>query len=135
MAEGGIGPETKKRVLEVARTLGYRASRFARGLRRQDSVRVGLLLDDLANPYYPEMASGVLQLAEEGWQVVIGDSRGEWDRKLEALKVLVRQADVRQRQVGDAGLRTANLVASGRLPGPPRCGTVRASRVPPASAT
>ncbi|OIV35459.1 LacI family transcriptional regulator [Mangrovactinospora gilvigrisea] len=92
--KGEIGAATKERVLEAARSLGYRPSRFARGLRLQDSVTVGLLLSDVTNPYYPEVASGVLEVAEDrGWHVVVGDSRGDRRRELEALQVLARQAD------------------------------------------
>jgi LacI family transcriptional regulator len=41
--KGEIDAGTKQRVLDAARELGYRPSRFARGLVRQDSTTIGLV--------------------------------------------------------------------------------------------
>ncbi|WP_071656998.1 LacI family DNA-binding transcriptional regulator [Mangrovactinospora gilvigrisea] len=101
--KGDIGESTKERVLEIARNLGYRPSRFARGLRIGESVTLGLLLFDLSIPYYPDLASQILQSAgKQGWNVVIGDAQGEWRRELDVLQVLARQADVLIGQVGSS---------------------------------
>src|SRR5882757_10186848 len=61
MAE--ITPSTKQRVLDAVRTLGYRPSRFARGLVKQDTTTIGLIVSDLVNPFFPEVAAGVLAAA------------------------------------------------------------------------
>src|SRR5882757_5228477 len=42
---------TKQRVLDAAQALGYRPSRFARGLVRQDTTSIGLVIPDLRNPF------------------------------------------------------------------------------------
>src|SRR5690348_15578287 len=63
--KGEIDPGTKARVLEAVRTLDYRPSRFARGLVRKGTVTAGLVIPDLMNPFYPEVAAGVLEAAEE----------------------------------------------------------------------
>jgi LacI family transcriptional regulator len=92
--KGEIDPATKERVLEVARLLDYRPSRFARGLVRKGAVTAGLVIPDLMNPFFPEVAAGVLEAAEErGWQVVVWDSRTDENRELEALDMLSHQAD------------------------------------------
>jgi LacI family transcriptional regulator len=89
-----IDPDTKDRVLQAVRTLDYRPSRFARGLRRRGTVTLGLVIADLTNPYFPEVAAGVLEVAKErGWQVVVAESRGSSDAELEALDTLSHQAD------------------------------------------
>ncbi|WP_432883511.1 LacI family DNA-binding transcriptional regulator [Kribbella sp. CA-245084] len=91
--KGEIDPETKERVLQAARSLGYRPSRFARGMRGRDTVTVGLVVSDLTNPYFPEVAAGVLEVAKDrGWQVVVAESRGTED-ELEALDTLSQQVD------------------------------------------
>ncbi len=92
--KGEIDPGTKERVLEAARVLDYRPSRFARGLVRKGTVTVGLVIPDLMNPFFPEVAAGVLEAAElRGWQVVVWDSRTDEAREREALDVLSHQAD------------------------------------------
>ncbi|ELP70769.1 transcriptional regulator, LacI family [Streptomyces turgidiscabies Car8] len=94
--KGEIDPATKERVLEAARLLDYRPSRFARGLVRKGAgaVTAGLVIPDLMNPFFPEVAAGVLEAAEErGWQVVVWDSRTDDGREREALDVLSHQAD------------------------------------------
>lgn len=92
--KGEIDPATKERVLAAARTLDYRPSRHARGLRRPGSVTVGLIVSDLANPYFPEVAAGVLEVAKpQGWNVTVCESRNDPDEEREALDLLSRQAD------------------------------------------
>ncbi|MFC4501899.1 MULTISPECIES: LacI family DNA-binding transcriptional regulator [Streptomyces] len=92
--KGEIDPATKERVLEAARLLDYRPSRFARGLVRKGTVTAGLVIPDLMNPFFPEVAAGVLEAAEQrGWQVVVWDTRTDGVREREALDVLSHQAD------------------------------------------
>jgi LacI family transcriptional regulator len=89
-----IDPATKERVLEAARNLDYRPSRHARGLRWPGSVTVGLIVSDLANPYFPEVAAGVLEVAKpQGWNVTVCESRNDAEEEREALDLLARQAD------------------------------------------
>ena len=73
----GISAQTRQRVLEAARTLGYHPSRFGRGLVRHDHHTLGLVISNLLNPYYPEFASAVVaRAAERGWNVVLLDCNG-----------------------------------------------------------
>ncbi len=92
MAE--ISPDTRNRVLEAARQMGYRPSRFARGLVRQQVTTIGLLVTDLANPFFTELASAVLSATEQrGWQVVVAATHGDIDRELELIDTLANQVD------------------------------------------
>ncbi|MFB8244910.1 LacI family DNA-binding transcriptional regulator [Streptomyces sp. NPDC055952] len=92
--QGEIDPGTKERVLEAVRLLDYRPSRFARGLVQKGAVTAGLVIPDLRNPFFPEVAAGVLEAAEQrGWQVVVWDSRIDEARERQALDVLSHQAD------------------------------------------
>ncbi|WP_432118875.1 LacI family DNA-binding transcriptional regulator [Streptomyces sp. bgisy032] len=92
--KGEIAPGTRERVLQAARLLDYRPSRFARGLVQKGAVTAGLVIPDLRNPFFPEVAAGVLEAAEQrGWQVVVWDSRMDETRERQALDVLSHQAD------------------------------------------
>jgi len=54
----GIDPETRRRVLAVARELGYRPSALARGLKTNRTATIGLVVPDVANPFFAEVARG-----------------------------------------------------------------------------
>ncbi|MEW1959132.1 LacI family DNA-binding transcriptional regulator [Kineococcus sp. NPDC059986] len=71
----GISAATKARVLAAAKELNYRPSRFGRGLARATHDTLGLVVSDLANPYYPEFAAATVRYAGElGWNVVLVDT-------------------------------------------------------------
>jgi DNA-binding LacI/PurR family transcriptional regulator len=70
----GISAATKERVLAVAEELDYRPSRFGRGLVTGGEHQLGLVVNDLRNPYTPELAAAVYRLAaEQGWNVMLAD--------------------------------------------------------------
>lgn len=77
----GISPVTKSRVLAAAKELHYRPSRFGRGLARSAHDTLGLVVADLANPYYPEFAAATVRYAGElGWNVALIDTVHAKDR-------------------------------------------------------
>jgi len=89
-----IDGSTKQRVLDAARELGYRPSRFARGLVRQDTTTVGLVVPDLLNPFFTEVASGALEAARSrGWHVVVYDTADDLEQELATLQVIGAQVD------------------------------------------
>ncbi|MEV6627003.1 LacI family DNA-binding transcriptional regulator [Amycolatopsis sp. NPDC051106] len=89
-----IDGSTKQRVLDAARELGYRPSRFARGLVRPDTTTIGLVVPDLLNPFFTEVASGALAAARaRGWHVVVYDTAGDAEQELATLRVIGSQVD------------------------------------------
>ncbi len=71
----GISVRTKERVFAAARELRYRPSTFGRGLVKPGQPTLGLIIDDLTNPYYPELASAVIgQAARYRWNVVLAET-------------------------------------------------------------
>nr|CEL22395.1 Ribose operon repressor [Kibdelosporangium sp. MJ126-NF4]CTQ89250.1 Ribose operon repressor [Kibdelosporangium sp. MJ126-NF4] len=89
-----IDTATKQRVLDTAKQLGYRPSRFARGLVRQDSTSVGLVIPNLLNPYFTEVAAGALEAARRrDWHVVVYDTADDEDQELSTLAMLGSQVD------------------------------------------
>ncbi|MFJ3673083.1 LacI family DNA-binding transcriptional regulator [Streptomyces sp. NPDC090106] len=92
--KGEIGAATKQRVLDAAEDLGYRPSRFARGLVRQDAFSVGLVIPDLLNPFFTEVAAGALDAARtHGWHVVVYDTGGRVEEERGTLEVIASQVD------------------------------------------
>ncbi|PPF56567.1 LacI family transcriptional regulator [Rathayibacter sp. AY1C2] len=84
----GISEETKRRVLDAAEQLSYRPSRFGRGLVTGGEHQLGLVVDDLRNPWSPELASAVVRVAAaRGWNVSLADVglAADSDRMIQAL--------------------------------------------------
>jgi DNA-binding LacI/PurR family transcriptional regulator len=89
-----IEVSTKQRVLEAARELGYRPSRFARGLVRQDTTTIGLVIPDLRNPFFTEVAASALEAARaRGWHVVVYDTADRAEEEIGTLQVIGSQVD------------------------------------------
>ena len=89
-----IDATTKARVLDAARELGFRPSRFARALVRQDTTSVGLVIPDLMNPFFTEVASAALEAARRrGWHVVVYDTADDREQELGTLEVIGSQVD------------------------------------------
>ncbi|GAB4368584.1 MAG: LacI family DNA-binding transcriptional regulator [Spirochaetales bacterium] len=85
----GVNPETRKRILEEARRLNYRPNAIARGLVKRQTHSIGLLIPDITNPFYPEVARGVEDAAQEaGYSVFLCNTNWERDRELRYLDLL-----------------------------------------------
>lgn len=92
--KGEIDPETQRRVLDVARELRYRPSRFGRGLVRPAVITIGLVVPDVVNPFYPEFIAGVIEAAGgREWQVVVASTENDRLRELALLRSLGQQVD------------------------------------------
>ena len=92
--KGEIDGETKQRVLDAARELGYRPSRFARGLVRPDTTSIGLVIPDLLNPFFTEVAAAALEAARaRGWHVVVYDTAASLTEERGTLEVIGSQVD------------------------------------------
>src|ERR1700735_3667383 len=65
--EPGVLPETAARVERAIRRLGYQRNDMARQLRRKGQLTqtLGLLVDDLANPFFATLASAVEDAARQ----------------------------------------------------------------------
>lgn len=87
---GYAAPEVRERVRAVAKELGYVVDVTARSLKQRTSRSVGVLVSDLRNVFYAELASGIGQEARtHGRTLVLVDLRGEGADELEAAETLV----------------------------------------------
>ncbi|TGB07310.1 LacI family DNA-binding transcriptional regulator [Streptomyces sp. MZ04] len=86
-----VNPVTRERVLAVVSELGYRRNEVARNLRLgRPSGMIGLVVTNLANPFYSRLALGAEQVAEEaGLRLVLGNTAEQAQRERELVEDLV----------------------------------------------
>ncbi|MDY7543993.1 MULTISPECIES: LacI family DNA-binding transcriptional regulator [unclassified Cryobacterium] len=89
-----ISAATRERVIGVARQLNYRPNRAAQGLVRGRDVTIGFVVDDLRNPFYPELASALSRIASEhGWSVILSDLGDDEQKARARLESLTHRVD------------------------------------------
>lgn len=94
--ESGVNPATAERVLTAIERLGFRRNLSARNLRRgTETGTLGVVLEDLANPFYSTLTRAVEEVARaRGRQVLTGSSDEDPDRERElALEFCSRRVD------------------------------------------
>ncbi len=86
---GYVHSETRERVLRVAREMNYRRNGLARGLKRQCTETIGMVIGDIANPFAAELTRGVRQVLEErGYTLFICISEQSAKEEIQALDSL-----------------------------------------------
>jgi len=77
-----ISTETRKRVLEAARSLNYRPNFMARSLRSRRTHTIGLVVADVRHPFYSEMIGGAEQGAlEGGFMCILSSAQNKSERE------------------------------------------------------
>ncbi|MCZ2831120.1 LacI family DNA-binding transcriptional regulator [Modestobacter sp. VKM Ac-2986] len=87
-----VSPATRERVRSAIAELGFVRNESARHLRAGRSRTIGLLVLDIANPFFTDVARGVEEVAEAaGLSVLLFNSGGRPDKEAEHLEVLAEQ--------------------------------------------
>ncbi|MFF5308230.1 LacI family DNA-binding transcriptional regulator [Streptomyces massasporeus] len=112
-----VRPEKRDAVLRAARELGYRPNAAARSLSEQRTRTIGVLLNDLRNPWFVDLLDGLNSLLHAS-----------------GLRMLLADARLNRRTGQDPAdplldLRVDGLVVVGTLPDPAALGQV-AERIP-----
>ena len=87
--KGEISPETRLRVQAVIEKLDYRPSGIARSLAGGQTYTLGLIVPDIANPYFSGVAHGVTSITnEKDFGVLLCDCEEDANVELTMLDVL-----------------------------------------------
>ena len=78
-----INAETRKKVMKAAQAVGYERNHLAQSLRSGRTGMLGLVIPDIANPFWAEVARGAQdKAAEKGASLLVFSS--DWDLVREA---------------------------------------------------
>lgn len=70
-----VSPDTERRVRLAIGELGFRSNSLARGLRRHETRSLGLLVPDIANPFFAEMGRLIEDMGfSQGYNVILCNS-------------------------------------------------------------
>lgn len=87
--KGEIREATRQRVLAAIEELGYQPNSLARSLATNRSLAIGLVVPNISQPFYPEIARGVEDGAQAaGYSVFLCHAAGSAERELQALERL-----------------------------------------------
>ena len=90
-----VSPELAQRVRESITALSYERNSFARGLKTRVSYSIGLIVPDITNPFFTNIARGVEDVASaHNYSLILGNSDEDPEKEKKYLQLLEsKQAD------------------------------------------
>lgn len=87
-----VNENTRQRVLEVAKRLGYVPNRSALSLKHQKTHIVGVIIEDNANPFWAEVLKGVESAAKvQGYHVILVNTSRNYQDEVEGIQMLLER--------------------------------------------
>lgn len=90
--KGYVGAETRKKVEAAIADLNYRPNEVARSLFKKQSKTIGLILPDIMNPFFPELARAIEDTASKlGYTVILCNSDEDEEKAQRYVDVLLQK--------------------------------------------
>lgn len=84
-----VRPHLRKRVMEAVDSLGYQPSQLARGLRRDKTRMIGMIIPDITNPFFPAVVRGVEDVAfANGYRLILCNTDNDHEKEIVHLNEL-----------------------------------------------
>lgn len=89
---GYVGQDTRIKVEKAIKELNYKPNEVARSLFKKQSSTIGLIVPDIMNPFFPELARAVEDTAIQlGYNVILCNSDGDKKKEQNYLDILQQQ--------------------------------------------
>lgn len=87
--KGHMSEETKQRIEKAIAELHYAPNNVARSLKGKSTKVIGLVVNDLSNPFFLQMIQGIEeQLRDSGYNILMSDANLNIDQEVECLRML-----------------------------------------------
>jgi LacI family transcriptional regulator len=91
-AKPDVSPKTRRQVLEVAKRLNYMPNKLARGLRSNKTGVIGVIVADIANPFFSAVVKGMGKAAKElGYSIILQDTSEDYENEEEAIQIMISE--------------------------------------------
>jgi len=88
----GISKATQERVEKLAKEMNYRPNMIARALKTQEIKTIGLIVSDISNPFYSNMARSIEdELSKQDYNLIIGSTDEDLERETELISLLIER--------------------------------------------
>lgn len=89
---GSASEATRKKVIEAADRLGYRPNHLARAMKSGTTKTIGVVLPDVAIPFFSAVLRGVADTARAaGFEVIVSNTDNDADIEARSLEILAEQ--------------------------------------------
>lgn len=87
-----VKPSTRKKVLDAIERLGYRPNAVARGLASKKTTTVGVIIPDISNIFFSELARGIEDIATMyKYNIILCDSDQNKEKELHLFNTLLEK--------------------------------------------
>lgn len=88
---GYVHEDTRRKVEDAIRELNYTPNEVARSLFKRKSKLIGLLLPDITNPYFPQLARGVEdQMQANDYRLIFGNSDESRQKEMDYIQTFIQ---------------------------------------------
>jgi LacI family transcriptional regulator len=90
--KGYVSEEKKNRIEKVIKKMGFEPNLVARGLAKKTSNTLALIVSDIMNPFFPELAKGAEHVAHSnGYSLLLGNTKGADEEDNDYIKILMNK--------------------------------------------
>jgi LacI family transcriptional regulator len=87
-----VNPNTKQRVLELAKSLNYTPNSFAQSLRSNESKTIGVIIPSMVHYFFSSILDAILKEAEQaGYMVIIMQSNEDYNLEKKQVDLLINK--------------------------------------------
>jgi LacI family transcriptional regulator len=106
-----VSDETRQKVLEAIDALNYRPNAVARGLATNYTRKIGLVISEIANPFFTAAARGIEDaILDYRYSIILCNTDENPEREEDALELLATQ-QIDGLIIAPTGVRCASLIA------------------------
>jgi len=85
----GVSPQTQQKIIGISKQLEYQPNFIAKSLISRRSYTIGLILNSIANPFFPELAEGIEEYANQlGYNLLLCNIKGDLQKEKKSIDML-----------------------------------------------